>query len=321
MKSPLLAIVIPAYRARYLRDTLASIAKQTDRGFNLYIGDDASPEPIEEIVREFSGDLSPHYVRFEKNLGRVSLTSHWQRCIRLSNEPWVWLFSDDDLAGPDCVEKFYQELKDTDGRYDLYRFNTVTINGEGAQLSINQPHPYDETGADFLVARLRGGRTSTAQELIFSRSAWESVGGFPDFPLGWASDDAFIATLGAHKGIHVIPGTHISWRLSGQNISSDNTGELAIRKIQACREFVEWATAFLQTNPPSDRRLINGELASLFEDWFFLQMLYTHRLANLKTCLDIDNLAASSWRRQRGYGFLKAMKFNSRLVRDKIFAS
>ncbi|HEY1663735.1 MAG TPA: glycosyltransferase family 2 protein [Verrucomicrobiae bacterium] len=321
MKTTSLAIVIPAYKSRYLRATLHSLAKQTCQDFTLYIGDDASPKPIEAIVREFSGDWPIHYVRFEKNLGRTALVRQWDRCIRLGNEPWVWLFSDDDTADPECVEKFYQELKVTDGRHDLYRFNTITINGDGVKLSENQPNPQNESGADFLVARLRGKRTCSAQEIIFSRAAWELAGGFPDFPLGWASDDAFIATLGARKGIHIIPGPRVSWRLSGQNISSDNSGNLAILKIQACREFIEWATAFLQRNPSSDRHLVNGELAALFEDWFFLQMIYTRRLANFKTCLEVDKLASSSWHRQRGYGFLKTLKFNTRLFRDRIFES
>ena len=174
--------------------------------FQVYVGDDASPENIRDIVREFSDKLPIHYHRFSKNLGAFSLAEHWRRCINLSHESWVWLFSDDDLMEKQCVETFYRELRSTSGQYEFYRFNTCSINGQGRLISENAPHPQNESGPDFLVSRLRGGRTSTAQELIFSRTAWESIGGFPDFPLGWASDDAFIATLGSRKPIRVIPG-------------------------------------------------------------------------------------------------------------------
>jgi hypothetical protein len=34
----------------------------------------------------------------------------------------------------------------------------------------------------------------------------------------------------------------------------------------------------------------------------------------------VDKLAASSWQRPRGYGFLKTMKFNYNLARDKAFS-
>lgn len=314
-----LAIVIPAYKSAFLRDVLVSIANQTCREFKVYVGDDASRENIGAIIHEFSGRLQIRYRRYEKNLGAISLTSHWKRCIQLGREPWVWLFSDDDLMDPECVEKFYQEQRATAGRHDLYRFNTTSIDGSGRTLSDNSPHPQNESGPDFLVARLRGGRTSTAQELIFSRAAWEAVGGFPDFPLGWASDDAFIAMLGRRKPIRVIPGPRLRWRLSGKNISTNNSIGLALKKLEACRRFVEWTADFLKTNPPTEGPLVNGELAALLEDWFFMQMIYRRQIMSLRSSLKVDHLATSSWHRPRGYGFLKTMKFNYNLAFDKIF--
>ncbi|MGH7942142.1 MAG: glycosyltransferase family 2 protein [Limisphaerales bacterium] len=312
-----LAIVIPAYKASYLREVLASVAGQSCRNFQLYVGDDASPENIRKIVQEFSDKIPLHYHRFEKNLGATSLAEHWRRCIGLSHEPWIWLFSDDDLMDEGCVAAFYREILATSGRHDLYRFNTCSIDGDGRLISENPAHPQNETGPDFLVSRLRGGRTSTAQELIFSRAAWESAGGFPDFPLGWASDDAFIATLGSYKPIRVVPGPRLKWRLSGKNISTDNSFAMAIQKFQACRKFVEWATDFLKQNPPGDGPLTNGEMAMLLEDWFFMQMICRRQLMSFRSSLAVDTLAASVWRRPRGYGFLKTMKFNWNLACDK----
>ncbi|HEV2329334.1 MAG TPA: glycosyltransferase family A protein, partial [Verrucomicrobiae bacterium] len=283
---PTLAIVIPAYKSEFFRDVLESIASQTCRNFKVYVGDDASPEHIQDIARKFSSKLQIHYHRFPNNLGRVSLAEHWRRCIALSREPWICLFSDDDLMEERCVEAFYQELRATSGRHELYRFNTCSIDGTGRLISDNARHPQNESGADFLVSRLLGGRTSTAQELIFSRDAWEAVGGFPDFPLGWASDDAFIATLGSRKPIRLVPGPRLKWRLSGKNISTDNSIAMAIQKHQACRKFVEWAADFLKKNPPTEGPLTNGELAALLEDWFFMQMVYRRQLMSFRSSLD-----------------------------------
>ncbi|HEX3627600.1 MAG TPA: glycosyltransferase family A protein [Verrucomicrobiae bacterium] len=316
---PALAIVIPAYKSEFFRDVLESIANQTCRNFRVYVGDDASPESIEDIVREFSDTLPIYYHRFPNNVGRVSLADHWRRCIHLSREPWICLFSDDDLMDERCVETFYKELRATSSRHELYRFNSCSIDARGRLISENTPHPQNETGADFLVSRLRGGRTSTAQELIFARSAWEEIGGFPDFPLGWASDDAFIATLGVRKPIRVVPGPRFKWRLSGKNISTDNSVAMAIQKHQACRKFVQWASDFLEKNPPTAGPLTNGKLAVLLEDWFFMQMIYRHQLMSLRSSMDVEDLAVSLWRRPRGYGFLKTMKFNCTLAREKVF--
>lgn len=315
-----LAVVIPAYKAEFLREVLESIATQSCRNFQLYVGDDASPENIRDIVRQFSGELPIQYHRFPKNLGGLSLAEHWRRCIALSREPWIWLFSDDDLMEEGCVEAFYSELEATSARHELYRFNTYSINARSRVISENAQHPQNESGPDFLVSRLRGGRTSTAQELVFSRSAWEAVGGFPDFPLGWASDDAFIATLGTRKPIRAVPGPRLKWRLSGKNISTDNSFAMAIQKLQACRKFVEWAADFLKKNPPTEGALTNGDLAALLEDWFFMQMIYRRQLMGFKSSLDVDSLAVSVWHRPRGYGFLKTMKFNWGLAREKVFS-
>ncbi|MGH8023625.1 MAG: glycosyltransferase family 2 protein [Limisphaerales bacterium] len=315
-----MAIVIPAYKAGYLRKVLESVAAQNCRDFKVYIGDDASAENIEEIVREFSDALPLCYYRFPSNLGRESLAKHWRRCSALSREPWLWLFSDDDLMEESCAGTFYRELAATSGRHELYRFNTCSMSGQGRVISENALHPQNETGADFLVSRLRGGRTSTAQELIFSRAAWERVGGFPDFPLGWASDDAFIAMLGSRKPIRVVPGPRVHWRLSGSNISTDNSPGMAVQKLEACRQFVEWAADFLEKNPPTDGPLSHEELAALLEDWFFMQMIYRRQLMSLRSSLDVDDLAASAWRRPRGYGFLKTMKFNWTLARERLLS-
>ena len=50
-----LAIVIPAYKAKFLPKTLDSIAAQTDKRFCVYIGDDCSPEDIGSIVEPYKG--------------------------------------------------------------------------------------------------------------------------------------------------------------------------------------------------------------------------------------------------------------------------
>jgi glycosyltransferase involved in cell wall biosynthesis len=320
MKTPArLAIVIPAYKATFLRATLESIAAQTDRRFHVYIGDDASPGPIAGIASGFSNKMPVSYVRFGENLGGRSLVRHWERCLELSWEPWIWLFSDDDLMAPECVATFYRELEATGGDHDLYRFNTVSIDRDGKMLAQNTPHPRDETGADFLLARLRGGRNSTMQELIFSRAAWERVAGIPEFPLAWASDDAFIALLGSRKLIRTMDGPRVQWRLSGENISEKKSPLIADEKIRATRIFLDWAFQFLKNHVPSTGELSTAESNRLAEDWFFRQLVFMRNRLNWRRCLEIDELASTLWDRWKGYGFLKSLKFNVNLARSRVF--
>ena len=89
-----LAIIIPAYKACFFREVLDSIVRQSNRDFTVYIGDDASPDDLESIVSDYKDKLDIFYFRFEQNWGGRDLVAHWERCIELSDEPLVWLFSD-----------------------------------------------------------------------------------------------------------------------------------------------------------------------------------------------------------------------------------
>lgn len=62
-----IAIVIPAYKCRFLRQTLDSIVVQTCRSFTVYIGDDASPQNLKEIVSDYADKMNIVYRRFDTN--------------------------------------------------------------------------------------------------------------------------------------------------------------------------------------------------------------------------------------------------------------
>lgn len=66
-----LAIVIPAYKGRFLKETLDSIAVQAHKDeFVLYIGDDASPERLDKIVESYQNKVNLVYHRFSEIWGQ-----------------------------------------------------------------------------------------------------------------------------------------------------------------------------------------------------------------------------------------------------------
>ena len=303
-----LAIIIPAYRAQFLEAALASVLAQTDQRFQLYVFDDASPEPVAEIVQSAQQrrQLTDH--RFTENLGGRSLTQHWTRCLEKTAEPWVWLFSDDDVMEPTCVAAFWQEVERTQSAFGLYRFNTRCINEASVVVAENEPYPLEEMGRAFLLVRLRGERGSTMQELIFSRSAWVAAGGFPDFPLAWAADDAFIAALGRTQPIRHVAGPRVLWRLSEGNITG-KTGQAAaavlVRKLDASRRFIAWAKQFLTDTAANQLCLSEAEINALTEAWFFRNLYFRRRWIDWRTCWLVDGFAAEVWGHPRGYGIAK----------------
>lgn len=238
---PQLAIVIPVYKARFLRETLRSISNQVNKDFVVYIGDDASPEDIAGIVKEFDGRFIYRYHRFDINQGRDSLIKQWERCIALvKEEKWVWLFGDDDLMSPTCVSRFYEMLEKEEDNADAYRINTIKINEAGSALKYNN-FPLSVNAAAFLEMKVSCMLESYIVEYIFLKERYNELGGIPDFPLGWASDDAFWLQLASPKPIRLITGAMVFWRHSDYNISGNIQGKHAnLLKIAACLLFITW---------------------------------------------------------------------------------
>lgn len=139
-----LAIVIPAYKSRFLQATLDSIAKQSCKDFVVYIGDDNSPQNLEAIVGRYRNEFPLVYHRFEENMGRNDLPGHWERCIALSrNEPLIWLFSDDDLMPADGVERILQAAAVHGDTRVFFRFPLSLVDAEGHLFRSNPPFDAD----------------------------------------------------------------------------------------------------------------------------------------------------------------------------------
>ena len=231
-----LAVIIPAYKPDYLEEALHSLSRQTVSRFHTYVSDDGSPHCLNDIVQRHASSLHLTYRRFDENLGRCDLAAHWNRSVRFTTEPWVWLFSDDDVAEPECVESFFDALTTTSNGPVLYRFNTRVIDGSGSLIKACPCHPATEKSRDFVTSRLTFQRESFAVEYIFSRTAFDSSGGFVSFPLAWNSDDATWARLAGDTPIVTLAGPRVHWRKSGANISS-TTRELEYSKLVADFEY------------------------------------------------------------------------------------
>lgn len=275
---PTLSIVVPAYKAEFLAETLESLRLQDCKDFEVIVADDASPSNLKTIFERHSYGLCAQYFRFEKNLGGQVLTAHWERAVALAKGAWILLLGDDDLLDTGVVSAFYTALEATTGNYDVYRFNTRQINAKGAVERTNPAHPVRESSYDFLLARWRGERASYTCEYIFSRAAFDKNKGFTSFPLAWCSDDATWITLSARNGIYTIPNAMASWRLSGKNITSQRQ-ELAVAKLTANVLYMNWAKRFFSDlrQVTQDQATNQKEITEAGIHWFY-RHLYRTRL-------------------------------------------
>lgn len=248
-----LAIIIPAYKDTFLRQALDSIAVQTCQDFTLYVGDDCSPYDIGAIVNEYKDKIDLVYKRFDTNLGGKDLVAQWERCIDMSqDEPYIWLFSDDDVMEPRCVETFLNLDEEVRDNY-LVHYNIGVIDefNDGIQ-SLQRPYPRTLSAKDYLDEKLqlngKKGLNSFVVEFVFPRSLYNKCGKFQSFDLAWGAD--FITWLkfaGESRGIYTIDSsdTYVLWRKSDQNISPDKSKPIMMRKLNAIIDYTAYIKLWL----------------------------------------------------------------------------
>ena len=262
-----LAIVIPAYKNNYFDKTLESIAKQTCKNFTLYIGDDCSPNSIGQIVSRYKNEINLEYIKFDYNIGARDLVKHWERCIDMvKDEEWIWLFCDDDLMDPDCVENFFKTISVSDD-YDLYHFDVLKVSEKEDIIYPCTSFPHILSSETFLLMRLKGNTNSFVSEYIFRKSFFLKNNRFQNFDLAWCSDDATWIKLGSRNGIKTIENSKIYWRVSPFNISMKKGNEILQRKIEAQFLFIKW---ILKEGANYKINTTGNFLKNSIEDWVYL---------------------------------------------------
>lgn len=277
---PNLAIVIPAFKKMYFDQAIASIANQTCKDFTVYIGDDSSPADLKSTVKLYQNQIEIKYTKFAKNVGGTDLVAQWERCIDLvEEEDWIWLFSDDDIMEPNCVESFFKTLGH-DPNYDLFHFDVLKIDEANNVIENYYSFPEIYSSEEFLIGRLIGKTSSCVVEYIFRKAHFIDNKRFQNFDLAWGSDDATWIKLGKNNGIKTIKDSKVHWRVSKYNISPNNlTDNFADRKIHSQIMFAKWAIDQVE----NDRLEITVQfLEKLIHTWLFNSLRYKVKFLSLK---------------------------------------
>lgn len=243
-----LAIVIPAYKSTFLKAALDSIAAQTCKDFRLYIGDDCSPHDLKSIVDEYTDKIDLTYQRFDQNLGGKDLVAQWERCIDMTQgEEWLWLFSDDDVMEPNCVEEFYKTLQ-AHPEAGLIHFNLAKLISKTGEVKKIPPFPEYCPAKMYLDEKIKGHFISMVVEFIVRRDIFFKAGRFQNFDMAWGSDFcSWVKFSHAANGIWTCPSAKVLWRSSGENISTDYSNEAILRKTKAVIYYEKWITDFARS--------------------------------------------------------------------------
>lgn len=235
-----LAVIIPYYKFTFFRETLKSLAAQTDKRFHVYIGNDASTEDPLELLNEFKGKFNFTYKKFEQNLGSISLSKHWDRCLSMMNqEQWFMILGDDDYISRNLVAIFHERFPEINYRHHVVRFSSQVINEMGFAKSKVYVQPEQEDAICSYQRKLMGYNRSSLSEYVFKVSKYKKYG-FQDYPLAWTSDDRAIIDFCEGKNIFSINKATVYIRMSSRNISSivANSELMERAVLQSTRELI-----------------------------------------------------------------------------------
>lgn len=176
MKSPLISICIPAFKAdRYLAETLASVAQQTYPHWELIVVEDGSRDETEKIVHDFAGTVSQsvRFLRHEENRG---LPATRNTGIDAALGQWVALLDSDDLWKPGHLASL---VSHTGGPHeiDLVHSGSILFQSDTGKF-LETRAPSSESVADFPRSLFVADYIIQPASVLMRRKLWEQVGGF-----------------------------------------------------------------------------------------------------------------------------------------------
>lgn len=245
------SFVLPAYKARYLKEAIESILNQTYKNFELIIVNDASPENVGPIVSSYDDERIQYYVNHE-NLGSKDLVAQWNHSISFAKGEYLILASDDDIYMPQYLEKM-DILVNKYPNVNVFRPRVKRFLNNGRILEIDGLTQEHISLLEYFYSWTREWVGSGIPFIIFNRKELMKIGGFVNYPLGWFSDDATILKM-ARNGI-VVYGqeTLFAFRQSNENISSaKNTKKALSDKLKATKLFYDEHIEFLNNYIPKD---------------------------------------------------------------------
>lgn len=245
------SVTIPAYKDRYLKETIDSVLAQTYQNYEIVIVNDASPYDLDSIVSQYD-DPRIRYFKNEKNCGAKNVVDNWNICLSHATGEYVMCIGDDDNLTPRCLQDF-ADLIEKYPDLDLYHARSEIIDDDSNFVCLLEKRPEWES----VYSLMYNPRSTHLGDWLFRTEALCKNGGFYKLPYGWQSDDisAFIAA--ASHGVANTQEVGFQYRGNGLSISHDLT--CIEEKIEAVRFSINWRLNFVSsqyTKKEEDIRLI-----------------------------------------------------------------
>ncbi len=240
------SILVPVYKSLYLSDCIDSILGQTYKDFELILVNDASPYPIDEIVRTYS-DIRIRYYINTVGFGAENVVDNWNKCLSYAQGEYAICLGDDDMLYPDCLRNYLDIM----GKYpdlDIYHARTDIVNANNRLIDLQEDRPEYESAYSLAWHGFRG-RIQYIGDFCYKISTLRKNGGFYKFPLALSSDYVSAIIAAKSKGIANVRKASFVYRRNSNNISSMGNCKTL---IEATEQIEAWYHSFLKEVPHNE---------------------------------------------------------------------
>ena len=307
---------IPAFKSAFIKECIDSILTQTYPEFELIIINDASPDPIDEIIRSYS-DGRIQYLKNEKNIGAEKVVLNWNKCLAQAKGDYFILMGDDDKLEPNYLEEFDKLIKKYP-ELDIFHCRSYIINSNSEIIALTPSWPEYENIYDNIWHRVKGYRSQYISDFVYNTEILKNKGGFYYLPLAWGSDDISAYIQMNSKGVAHTNRCLLNYRNSPITISNSGNVDLKLLAIEGEKQ---WFDNFIGNTAIEEINLLKlNQIKNLLPSYFQNKKKYTLALFYNKNFLKGIALSFKEiWRKQLTpkeslLAFFKAFKHRFQLL-------
>jgi len=244
-KKTLISIAIPAFKDKYLGIAIESILAQTIKDFELIIVNDASPNPITDIVKKYNDPRIKYFIN-EQNIGGLDPVSNWNKCLSYAQGDYFALLCDDDIYEPTFLEKMLY-LAELYPDCNVFKSGVSEINEKNEVVNSYPESPNWESCVDYIRAVYARIRKQTISEWFFRRQHMINCGGYENVPMAWGADYLSIFIFSKDGGIASTKEKLVTFRRSGLNITTNRDRYLE-KKLLGSKVYADKLLKFVLDN-------------------------------------------------------------------------
>lgn len=254
LKDKLVTIAIPAYKSKYLKESVASALNQTYSNIEVVIVNDNSPFPIKETVSSFN-DKRIRYYENRTNIGSKDPSLNWDKCLSYAQGEFFCILCDDDIYETHFIEKML-ELAYRYPNINVFRSRAKVVDRNGLTIRYYPSSPEKEDVYNYMLDYFSNYRVQTISEFFHRTENIRSNGGFVHLPLAWGADYLSIFKFSLNGGIASCNEILTTFRASGDNITNDKSKNTC-DKIIANNLFLQECLPIIETCQHFDKQCFN----------------------------------------------------------------